>query len=98
MLFFARRCPLPSESDFFWRSSNVASGLHNDSFFPDYVKHAFSLGGFAILVRMISMVALHRGQVIFARSLIFFSILNGLTRRTICRNLMSFLLHGWRKP
>jgi len=55
-------------------------------------------GGFGIMVRMIFIVAPHAGQTIFARSFIFLNILKGLTRRIVCRNMMSFLLHGWRKP
>jgi len=99
MLFFARKYPLPVESGFL-TNQYVVSGLHNDFSFPDYVKQGISLpGGFGILVWMIFIGAPHTGQVIFTRSFIFLiNVLSGLTRRTICRNLMSFLLHGWRKP
>ena len=55
---------------------------------------AYLPGGFAIIVRMISIFVPHTGQVIFARSFIFFNILKGVTRRTSCNILMSFLLRG----
>jgi hypothetical protein len=78
----------------------VVSGLHNYCSFFDYVRHAACLpGGFGIMVRMIFICDPHTGQVIFGRCFIFLiNVLSGFTRRTTCRNLMSFLLHGWRKP
>jgi hypothetical protein len=64
-----------------------------------YVKHAvFLVGGFGSIVMMIFMTAPHFGHVIDGRFLPVGSSLNPGTRKTICRNRMSLLLHGCRKP
>lgn len=63
-----------------------------------YVKQAVSLGGgFGSIVIMIFMAAPHFGHVIGGHFLPTGNSLNPGIRRTICRNWMSLLLHGWRK-
>jgi hypothetical protein len=52
-----------------------------------------------ILVMTIIMAFPHTGQGIDGRRFkVRTKAVNGFTRSTICKKLMSLLLHGWRKP
>lgn len=92
---FARRHPSPGNPAAL-RNGRRGSCLHDDSSFPDYAKQtACPAGGFGIIVWMIFIFAPHTGQVMVGRFLCFLrNILSGLTRSTICKNRMSFLLQG----
>jgi hypothetical protein len=83
----------------FFKTGDAVLGLHNVFSSMDYEKHAVRLvGGFGSIVIMIFMTAPHFGHVIGGRFLPVGSSLNPDTRKTICRNRMSLLLQGCRKP
>ena len=97
--FFGRRSPLPDRPDFL-QTSDVDSVLHNAFLpLPQVRQGSFMTGGRSILVLIITMAFPHTGQVIDGRLFkVRIRAVSGFTRSTTCRKLMSFLLHGWRKP
>ena len=95
MAFFGHRYPLPGHSVFFHYQA-VTYRLHDASPLTNHPQGTGEgAGGFGIITWMISMTFPHARQVIPGRCLRWLLNLPAdVTRSTIWRNLISFLLHA----